>query len=385
MESRLRILARDPRVLAGTRVRRPGRGRAGARLAARRARARRRRPDDDAPRRRRAARATDAGRDGRRRARDVPRDAPAVPLDGHHADAAARAPAARATRRRARRGLSRPRHDGRRRVVPGAPGPVRLRAGRHVQAAPAQGPSQAGVRRDARARRRIGRAARDRLLAARARRRCGMRRRPVARPPPRQRLPGASSARPDGDPLDGRRARRAPRSSSTSAGSPRRRASSTSSRRRGGSPTSTSCSPGRTTVTGRWRRCESALADPRHRGPDPRASADGRAAVRPLPARRRLRPRLGRRELRARRGRGRGRGNPRDRLRPYGVASSFGDGEALVVPYEQEATVEAIGRVLGDDALRRRLSDGALRAAARSTWDAVVDEQLAIYAEALEA
>jgi glycosyltransferase involved in cell wall biosynthesis len=66
-----------------------------------------------------------------------------------------------------------------------------------------------------------------------------------------------------------------------------------------------------------------------------------------------------------------------------GVASSFDDGEALVVPYEQEATVDAIGRVLGDDALRRRLSDGALSAAARSTWDIVVDQQLAIYDEAL--
>ena len=66
-----------------------------------------------------------------------------------------------------------------------------------------------------------------------------------------------------------------------------------------------------------------------------------------------------------------------------GVASSFDDGEALVVPYEQEATVDAIGRALGDDALRRRLSDGALSAAARSTWDMVVDQQLAIYDEAL--
>jgi hypothetical protein len=41
-----------------------------------------------------------------------------------------------------------------------------------------------------------------------------------------------------------------------------------------------------------------------------------------------------------------------------------------------------VARVLGDVELRRRLSDGALRAAARSTWDAVVDQQLAIYAEA---
>jgi glycosyltransferase involved in cell wall biosynthesis len=67
-----------------------------------------------------------------------------------------------------------------------------------------------------------------------------------------------------------------------------------------------------------------------------------------------------------------------------GVAASFADGEALVVPYETDATVDAVARVLRDPDLRRRLSDGALRAAARSTWDAVVDQQLAIYAEAID-
>jgi glycosyltransferase involved in cell wall biosynthesis len=66
-----------------------------------------------------------------------------------------------------------------------------------------------------------------------------------------------------------------------------------------------------------------------------------------------------------------------------GVAASFAEGEALVVPYDREATVAAVARVLHDDALCRRLAEGALRAAARSTWDAVVDEQLAIYADAL--
>ena len=66
-----------------------------------------------------------------------------------------------------------------------------------------------------------------------------------------------------------------------------------------------------------------------------------------------------------------------------GVAASFVDGEALVVPYDAGATVEAIAAVLGDDALRARLGEGALRAARRSTWDAVVGAQLAIYEEAL--
>jgi glycosyltransferase involved in cell wall biosynthesis len=66
-----------------------------------------------------------------------------------------------------------------------------------------------------------------------------------------------------------------------------------------------------------------------------------------------------------------------------GVASSFGDGEALVVPYDEDATVDAVARVLSDAALRDRLAAGALAAAQRSTWDAVVETQLAIYAEAV--
>lgn len=66
-----------------------------------------------------------------------------------------------------------------------------------------------------------------------------------------------------------------------------------------------------------------------------------------------------------------------------GIATSFEPGEALVVPYDADATIAAISRVLGDDALRRSLSQGARRAAERSTWDAVVDRQLELYAEAL--
>jgi glycosyltransferase involved in cell wall biosynthesis len=66
-----------------------------------------------------------------------------------------------------------------------------------------------------------------------------------------------------------------------------------------------------------------------------------------------------------------------------GVADLFEEGEALVVPYDEQATVAAIERVLEDADLRERLSAGALRAAARSTWDAVADAQLAIYREAL--
>ena len=67
-----------------------------------------------------------------------------------------------------------------------------------------------------------------------------------------------------------------------------------------------------------------------------------------------------------------------------GVASAFGEGEALVVPYDREATIAAIARVLDDESLRRSLGAGALRAAQRKTWDAVTDAQVAIYEEALE-
>ena len=68
-----------------------------------------------------------------------------------------------------------------------------------------------------------------------------------------------------------------------------------------------------------------------------------------------------------------------------GIAASFEKGEALVVPYAEQATVDAIARVLGDPALRTSLAEGALRAARRTTWDAVVDGQLEIYEEALAA
>jgi glycosyltransferase involved in cell wall biosynthesis len=68
-----------------------------------------------------------------------------------------------------------------------------------------------------------------------------------------------------------------------------------------------------------------------------------------------------------------------------GVASAFADGEALVVPYDPDATIAAVERVLGDDVLRDQLSAGALRAAARRTWDDVAAEQVAIYCEAIGA
>ena len=66
-----------------------------------------------------------------------------------------------------------------------------------------------------------------------------------------------------------------------------------------------------------------------------------------------------------------------------GIAASFDEGEALVVPYEAAATVSAVTRVLTDTALARRLAEGALAAARRSAWDDVVEVQLALYAEAM--
>lgn len=66
-----------------------------------------------------------------------------------------------------------------------------------------------------------------------------------------------------------------------------------------------------------------------------------------------------------------------------GVAAGFADGEALVVPYEADATVAAIERVLREPGLHERLSAGALRAAARTTWEAVATRQVELYREAV--
>jgi glycosyltransferase involved in cell wall biosynthesis len=62
-----------------------------------------------------------------------------------------------------------------------------------------------------------------------------------------------------------------------------------------------------------------------------------------------------------------------------GIAGFFEDGEALVVPYERAAIVDAIRRVLSDDALREELTRGGPAAARRMSWDAVTDVQERIY------
>jgi glycosyltransferase involved in cell wall biosynthesis len=62
-----------------------------------------------------------------------------------------------------------------------------------------------------------------------------------------------------------------------------------------------------------------------------------------------------------------------------GIAGFFQDGEALVVPYERAAIVEAVRNVLGDEELSARLARGGVAAARRTSWDHVTDVQEEIY------
>jgi glycosyltransferase involved in cell wall biosynthesis len=62
-----------------------------------------------------------------------------------------------------------------------------------------------------------------------------------------------------------------------------------------------------------------------------------------------------------------------------GIAEFFEEGEALVIPYERNAVVGAIRRVLSDTALRDRLAQGGIEAARRTSWDRVADVQEEIY------
>jgi glycosyltransferase involved in cell wall biosynthesis len=62
-----------------------------------------------------------------------------------------------------------------------------------------------------------------------------------------------------------------------------------------------------------------------------------------------------------------------------GIAGFFADGEALVVPYDRGAVVDAVRRVLTDAELRERLARGGVEAARRTSWDRVADVQEEIY------
>jgi glycosyltransferase involved in cell wall biosynthesis len=66
-----------------------------------------------------------------------------------------------------------------------------------------------------------------------------------------------------------------------------------------------------------------------------------------------------------------------------GVAGFFEEGEALVVPYEAQAVIDALRRVLTDGGLGRALALGGLAAARRTSWERVTDLQEEIYFEAI--
>jgi glycosyltransferase involved in cell wall biosynthesis len=62
-----------------------------------------------------------------------------------------------------------------------------------------------------------------------------------------------------------------------------------------------------------------------------------------------------------------------------GVSDFFADGEALVVPDDRAAILDAIRQVLADPTLRERLAAGGVAAARRQSWDAVTDRQEELY------
>ena len=64
-----------------------------------------------------------------------------------------------------------------------------------------------------------------------------------------------------------------------------------------------------------------------------------------------------------------------------GIAGFFQDGEALIVPYERTAIVEAVRKVLTDPTLRDQLARGGVAAARRTSWDHITDVQEEIYRE----
>jgi D-inositol-3-phosphate glycosyltransferase len=66
-----------------------------------------------------------------------------------------------------------------------------------------------------------------------------------------------------------------------------------------------------------------------------------------------------------------------------GIAGFFRDGEALVVPHDRRALVDAIERIVRDDVLRAQLARGGVKAARRMSWDHVADAQEGIYRDAV--
>jgi glycosyltransferase involved in cell wall biosynthesis len=62
-----------------------------------------------------------------------------------------------------------------------------------------------------------------------------------------------------------------------------------------------------------------------------------------------------------------------------GVAERFEEGEALVVPGDRRAILDAVRSVLAEPELRARLSVGGVEAARRNSWDTVADRQEELY------
>lgn len=62
-----------------------------------------------------------------------------------------------------------------------------------------------------------------------------------------------------------------------------------------------------------------------------------------------------------------------------GVAEFFRPGEALVVPDDRRAILDAMRSVLAEPELRARLAAGGVEAARRNSWDAVADRQEELY------
>ncbi len=62
-----------------------------------------------------------------------------------------------------------------------------------------------------------------------------------------------------------------------------------------------------------------------------------------------------------------------------GIASSFREGEAFVVPDDRPSIIYAVRSVLTGPELRARLAAGGVEAARRMSWDAVADRQEELY------
>ena len=316
-----------------------------ARLARGRPRPPGRRGHDHAPRRRRATRAA-----GRRV--DDRSTAPASPTSARRSATAGWAspprspshcPAPRTPGRRPRDGVPRPRDDT---VAPGAG-----RAGCRTCSSPSgcSGPAAEGaVKRlfDATLARGVAsrRAPGDRLLAARARRRRGVRRRSRPRAAARQRVPRAATCR--ARPARGHRPHDAPvvlYVGRIAAEKGIEHLLAVAHRL----PRRTWCSPAPTTATGRWTPSAQRRGAGRRRT-DPCAASDPWPALRPLPASRRLRPGVRRRELRARRSRGGLGGHARGRLRPDRRRGVLRRRRGARRPVRDGSTVDAVPRVIHD-------------------------------------